>query len=268
MVSLIRGLPMDTELITSANAEFNSDIYDILTELAELPETASFLYQGIKAILTSYMDVKKKIKRVYRDKNLSPAEVLDRVSSLWMGYRYGVMPIVYSVQDGLRFLTERSNIFITHRSGKQRPIDDSNSPNYWRAQPFQVVDRVWIKGSVDPTATMRGLKTNVFSTAWELVPLSFVADWALNVGDLLSSLSTPAGLQQQASSYSRSFKGAIKLISQHNVPVMVKLEFYELRTLQPSDHIGLAWNPQLDWRRKLDALALSWFAFRRLFSRT
>lgn len=267
MVGLIRNLPMDTELITSANAEFNSDIYDILTELAELPETVSFLYSGIKAILTSYMDVKKKVKRIKRDKNLSPAEVLDRVSSLWMGYRYGVMPIVYSTQDALRLLTERGNIFITHRSGKQRVIDDSNSPNYWRAQPFRVVDRMWIKGSVDPTVIMRGLKTNVFSTSWELVPLSFVVDWALNVGDLLSSLSTPAGLQQQASSYSRSFKGTIKLISQHNVPVVARLEFYELRTLKPSDHVGLAWNPQLDWRRKLDALALSWFAFRRLFSR-
>lgn len=268
MVGLIRDLPMDTGLITSANAEFNSDIYDVLTELAELPETVSFLYSGIKTILTSYMDVKKKIRRIQRDSKLSPAEVLDRVSSLWMGYRYGVMPLVYSVQDALRLLSERSNIFITHRSGERRDIDDSNSSNYWRAQPFQVVDRVWIKGAVDPTVIMRGLKTNVFSTAWELVPLSFVVDWALNVGDLLSGLSTPAGLQQQASSYSRSFKGNIMLVSQHNVPAVVKLEFYELRTLKPADHIGLAWNPQLNWKRKLDALALSWFAFRRLFTRT
>lgn len=268
MVGLIRDLPMDTGLITSANAEFNSDIYDILTELAELPETVSFLYSGIKTILTSYMDVKKKIRRIHRDKNLSPTEVLDRVSSLWLGYRYGVMPLVSSIQDALRLLSERNNIFITHRSGERRDINDSNSSNYWRAQPFQVVDRVWIKGAVDPTVIMRGLKTNVFSTAWELVPLSFVVDWALNVGDLLSGLSTPAGLQQQASSYSRSFKGNIMLISQHNVPAMVKLEFYELRTLKPTDHIGLAWNPQLNWKRKLDALALSWLAFRRLFTRT
>lgn len=266
LVRYLNDYPMDTELVTSANAEFRSDIYDLLTELGELPETVSFIYGGIKAILTSYIDVKRRIRKLKRDKSIPAKEVLDRIASLWMGYRYGIMPIVYSVHDAMDLLASRSNMFITHRSGKNIELTPSPSDsNSWNAAPFTVRDRVWIKGSVDPTIAMRGFKLNLASTAWELVPLSFVIDWALNIGDLLSSLSTPAGLQQQASSYSRSFKGTIVLTNQYGIRVPVRIEFYQLRSINPTDHIGLAFNPNLTWKRSLDALALAWFAFKAIF---
>ena len=115
------------------------------------------------------------------------------------------------------------------------------------------------------------LQTNLAVTAWEMVPLSFIVDWVLNVGDVLGALSPTYGSVEEGVQYSRRCQAVGHL--QHpdwiGSPVRVEVDAYKAWPIRDKySEIGLDFSPAMTFKRWLDAAALSWSSFRKIYKST
>lgn len=127
-----------------------------------------------------------------------------RVSSAWLEYQYALMPLVYDVYGALEVLKDGlrgDSLLFTVQRTVGGPVDPDIF--VWRSYP-QVVSgsvrqsaRVVFAGRMHATvlsaAAELGL-VNPWLVAWELVPFSFVVDWVLPIGNVLSSFTAPLGV--------------------------------------------------------------------------
>lgn len=258
--STMASLEPDMGSVTEAAAELNASAYDLLTELGELPETVSMIYDALRKIITYYLETKRKVNLLKRtDRKNNPISLVDDIASLWMAYRYGIMPIVYSINDALDYLEMKGTLFRTVRKGKNHsiPLDIPG----WDFPNLNVRERIWAKGRFQ-AVNKNGIGLNPLTTAWELVPLSFIIDWALNIGDLLSAISPSIDFDEK--SYSFSLQCKQTLTGKHEsipIPIQFEVDLYQRHSINPLDHIGLNLDLVMTFKRRLDALALSWFAF-------
>jgi len=269
---LINSFEISTSLVTQARAEARSGILDLATTLAEVPETLKMIFEAIRLLLAKYLEVRRKID-VLRENKINQADFVSQVSALWMQYRYGIMPNVYAIQDGLKYLDASLIEYLSTRVGNQLSISIPEWRGWTVSSDINAIERVFLKNRFDINSLTKQtafLKMDILSTAWELIPLSFVVDWALNIGDFLSSLSAPTGSIQEAAQRSIQVKPVTLSLTNPNYPGAVftaTVGIYSSEIIQPSDHIGLAFNLTLTLKRKLDALALLWGATKSDFKR-
>lgn len=263
--SCMDAFEVDSGLVTEARAAANSGTYDILTELAELPETVKYLYAIVKEIITLFRGTRKKVRDLSKLRHgeteaAHAARLADLVSGLWLEFRYAVMPLCYSANDALELLAVDASRYLTFRHGESSQI---TVRHFGEDYQVQTIDRCYIKRRYGAnTGTYDHLKIQVAATAWELVPLSFIVDWAFNVGDYLSSFTVPSAVSQEAAQYSWQVKGQVSILTPSGSTVSVDLELYEARLISPGAHIGLNSDVFINLKRTLDALALSWGIFR------
>ncbi|DAD52362.1 TPA_asm: maturation protein [ssRNA phage SRR5466338_2] len=123
---------------------------------------------------------------------------LDYLTGRWLEYRYGWMPLVHSIYDGLDTLAKdvtRGRFTVFGRSGyASRGTKIVGGGTY--LNPRETVHRqidcrthlgltFWCPPGPD---LYDWTSLSPLSIAWELTPLSFVADWVLNVSQQLSAL--------------------------------------------------------------------------------
>lgn len=251
-------------LVTATRSAANSGTYDLLTELAELPETVKFLYGVLKEIVTLFRNTRKEALRLGRlaakNDSLALADSASAIANLWLAYRYAVKPLCYSANDLLELLSIQSSNYLSFRDGL--PTKVTVNP-FGTATEISGIDRCFIKRrfGTEGTGKLDHLKLDVLATAWELVPLSFVVDWAFNVGDFLSAFSIPGAVQQEAVTYSSKNAGLVTFTTPVGSTVVVQFEQYRVTPIDPNDHIGLNLDVFMNLNRTLDALALSWSMF-------
>lgn len=261
----INSRPYDQGLITSAVAEANSGIYDLLTELGEIRETMSFIFGIFADILRLSKQVKRDVLRARKRPGATAKSITDEISGIWMKYRYAVSPLVYSANDLLDLRTGIFGKFQTFRKGNsynaQIKVDE------WTSSQFTIVDRMWCKYQYDVLDGKHGLKLNLLSTAWELTPLSFVVDWVLNIGDLLSALVLPSNVQQAAYQYSRQLRETEIVLNRpdNTQSIILQSKYYKANPINPIMHLGLTVDVSMTWKRWIDAFALSWFMTKKSF---
>lgn len=252
---------IDQSLVTSAVAEANSGVYDLLTEIGEFKSTLSFVFGTLGEILRLSAQLKKDLFRARSRPKATLASIADEISSLWMAYRYAVMPLAYSADDILDYHSSTFTPYATVRKGSSESYD-IELPSGWRASaPIKTVDRCYVKSRFALELALHDLKFNPLSTAWELVPLSFVVDWALNVGDFLSALVAPRGIAERGVQYSRQIREQNIVISRtdgYGGHYVLTGSSYNAKPITPLDHIGLSIDFSMSWKRWLDALALTW----------
>lgn len=177
--------------------------YDLLTELGELRETVGYLASKLKGgsdLLSRFVDKDPqgwKEGRRSTPKTLmrSGDAVLRALGRRWMEYRYALMPLFYSFNDIKELLEERSYQYKSDRS--KSTIDLHNVPDVPLGESLVVNSggtievRSLTKGRFslgDLQRLITSLGMNPFRTAWELIPLSFVVDWFLNIGEAITAL--------------------------------------------------------------------------------
>lgn len=132
------------------------------------------------------------------------ADIPKDVSKAWLGYVYGVKPLMSDMHDAMTELKTRTdrNVFrIKVRASSsidqlQQGLYNSllNGPSvkcsvaeYSRKTVFGVAEVKMRSDLLNSTLGAYGF-TNPLGVAWELTPYSFVIDWWINVGEVLESL--------------------------------------------------------------------------------
>lgn len=260
-----------TGMITSALAEANQGTYDLLTDLAELPETVRWMYDLLdqaRRATSAAADKEIRYKQMFKKKILTAVQLADALASVWMQYRYAIMPIVYSLQDIEKTFGQYSRVFKTTRGieREDEEFDETMQNLVWRGLTCgsyvgEHKHRIFLKRNYDPVTLLDGFLKNIslnpITTAWELVPLSFVVDWFVNIGDVLAAYTGPSLHIGEGCTYSiqRDLKFTLKA---PNPVYDVKIQSYRRKIIDPSSLAGFSLNFDLPWKRQLDALALGW----------
>lgn len=176
---------------------------DVTTEIAEAGETLTTFADLLKAPVNLIKRLRDEDPVTFdrgRSKNIEQlnrmAKPFQKLASAWLLLQYGILPVVYSIKtlndeiedSGFKYASERSTQIVN------RVV---NSPVLFAPDRYIYATTT---GSTRVTSTVRSqyprgrlsrlldrTSFNLFSTAWELIPLSFVVDWFVNVGDTIRS---------------------------------------------------------------------------------
>lgn len=298
---LVSQFEYDTDLVTSVLAQANTKSIDILTAAAEMPETARSALSGCLTIVKLFKEAKrgefrlgnkaKKVKREYdyslslltkaqrnevltkremerRKKQLRNTyklqvkEISDALADVWLNFRYNITPNVILIESALKVSDSLSNRYFefTETSMGSLNVLDGFTGS------IDVLDKAFIKRKFDVASPWHHLSANPFLTAWELIPLSFVIDWVVNIGNVLATLSSPRTSFEEGATYSWKVKGRLRRTFEDGTSVIGEIRGYKRNVITPQSLCGLSFNPDINQARQLDALALSWkIALKKLF---
>lgn len=205
------------------------------------------------------------IKSFERAQRKAEIELGDALSHVWMNFRYNIMPLVYTAVD-IANAYDFDPEFLTVRKGeKSSPeiIIDSNLPPLVVDTQFLVFIKDRAKSDVGPfSLTTKQVTGNILTTAWELVPLSFVVDWFINIGDFVTAISGGSTADRNSTV---SFKRIVDYnqVTESNQRVVITGQLYN-RSITGSlqQYTCLTFEPDWNPKRQLDSLALFWNAIR------
>lgn len=168
-----------------------SDIPDYMTAAAESRE----LYRTLKKIVLTSIKLVKDLKRLdlRRLRGYLKSSPQD-ISSLWLTWVYGIAPVISDISDTLD-VVKRSDR--TWRSFSTAVTSETTTPSGDYSVNFIGTAKSVIKHIERYGAIIEGRITidsvykdqvnwqGVASTAYELVPFSFMLDWIVNIGEYL-----------------------------------------------------------------------------------
>lgn len=260
---------VDEVVVTEALAKRNDGAFDVLTELAEFPETLAFITSESKKAIGLTVDLELEARA--KKRVLSPTKYAKWLANHWLKGRYALLPIFYGLNDMSEVVRQMGREY--GRFSVTKETDATNGPVATADSPYivtyegDVKHSCTIKSRYSPDDFLSGLagllRFNAPATFWELVPLSFVADWAFNMGDYLSAAAGTDLSTQSMCSYAFKDNRVTHLsynsgnTYKDNLITTVYLDMYERLVINPSDHIGLNWRFEMGWKRYVDAAALS-----------
>lgn len=179
--SYLEQVELNPDFAQEAAAKIYSSGHDTLTFLAELADVRRMFLGVAKGLL--------------RGLDLFP-KGFKSISSNWLSYRYGWRTLVYDIAS-------LNEAIIGLDSGRQRYSEKAGTKfvqtfNYvWDesdgngTRHFAIIDDVTFgcSGSVVADITVPQFQFNPLQTGWELIPFSFVLDWFISVGKMLSAWS-------------------------------------------------------------------------------
>lgn len=190
----------------------------------------------------------------------SAAEFNSAVADIWLNFRYNIMPNVYLIEDILETI-QSSGLYVSSSKGESFDFD-LNLGN-------QIVTvtgnrRCRIKRRLKDTGNIKQtISANLIVTAWELVPLSFVVDWFINIGDVLASISFYASVLEEGATWAERIPCEIDTTNDSGQRIVVSGYSYSRWVINPSDLTGICFQYKMNSDRYTDALALSWGGIRR-----
>jgi len=319
VVSQIRQADIDS---TMASVRNNVSVealtsYDFLTDLVEAREIPKLLMSVARdlSMITdalrghfSMSDLRTAARIKPRQLLQNPMKVLRKLGEEWMSYRYGIMPLVYSCRD-IKKTLDRGIDNTTRKSSKVQPVQTGvslpgpTSQYKWQEETGSVSIRgtVFQNYSFESAAQMAGVGFNLFSTAWEEIPYSFVIDWFVNIGDYIRVKTTQSLARVNYACISqRQTRTVSKYLHYPNqdfnlsLPAILGTNWYgptpPSSTLQPISRpeesqiinsittesyvrqvfalgdVQLQFNPSLNWRRLIDAAVMSMQPIKRFSS--
>lgn len=313
----------DPTLVTSALAGANEGKMDILTTLAEMPETIKSVIEGFRLVAKLSKDVKnkefsltknsarkraeldaklatdlarinharlgaakhqqrlldnhaRKVKRLHR-RNIEQLlkELNDGLASIWMNFRYNIMPVKYTVDDALNLLASFYNEYDSSRAKDVFTTPITGLPDGWVAVTsleWNVSHKCLVKSryAVNQNLSSRILShgsANLAKTIWELGTRTFVVDWFINAGDYLIALLGIDMSEDRKTSYSWNIQQKLAFVHERTgAKVFVDIKNYERQIINPYDCISLTVGNNLNLFRLIDSVAMLWPTVKRLLS--
>lgn len=316
-------LAIDPALVTETLAEANQKSLDLLTALAEGPQTVAGVLKGlvtVKRLVTDFRSKNITLSKAFRlkydeiiidhkrrvgliEKQIASAKSLKRrrqlqnrllqvhiahgkriektiaeansaLADIWLSFRYAIMPNVYLLDDILESQNAALSAYSTVRS--RSTYNDVSPPQHtgWVATiNIDKTDRAVCKRRYAPNSSFSRsigstLSFNPIVTIWELIPLSFVIDWFVNVGDYLAAVTGFDFFMQEGFTYSQKYSGSVEYVSTNGVRAIYSIDSYDRVVINPNDYLGLCVDPEINLKRAIDSVALSWAPIRRILLST
>lgn len=290
-------MPNLDALLQRAWGEAKSGASQMLVDLAERKET----YDLLRNVHSRYKERFSKIselahrrlrKTTVRDVRKFAGSALNKATNIlgetWMESRYGWGPLVYSCRDlatawehlnatpkdGLPYILqfasakEVSSGSDTGMTGVTVGWTTSSRATDKTAHTASHKQTITARAKVAYTVELRVLKafdTNLLLLGWELVPLSFVADWLWNVPDILKAHWPISNIGQSTACVSTKVES--KLSFQYGSTAAIKPSILTYgtftgqqtrytRTPRSDVPLVLEYKPHITWKRMLDATVL------------
>jgi hypothetical protein len=195
------------QLMSSIVSDAHNSL-DLLTTLAEGKESLLTIMGLLRAAASPLRSFKQAVKALKDPKS---------ISDLWLQYRYGIMPIVLTIQDVMDKMEENGFSFDKKNRTTTLHIDSSpDIPNSGNSIYISYNGSIKISAGYRASfssGNLRALGKTAFNpllTAWELVPYSFVVDWFIGIGDWLTAQSFSIGDIASQRSFYLSKRTSIK----------------------------------------------------------
>lgn len=223
----------------------------------------------------------------------------------WMALRYAITPLCYSLKDASDLISHKASKFKTGRARKKIQITVVPDDYYFSPKSEKVVkigSTAVTVSSIYKTRYDSGtlqrlvsqVSINPFVTAWELVPLSYVIGWFFNINELIIALTRP-DLSSASAGCTAIKTLSVETIHLHdfsedtstfsigawyNLPAVNQKFTYARSTSQPLQEVitesykrflfanpsaELVFDPDLNWKRIIDGLVLSYLPIKKLF---
>lgn len=199
--SLISNSDLEKAIIVAGTQAWNkssSHDADILIDVAEFGKTLRMLRDPLQTTST----LLRKIQAGKRGmRNVNSQDAIAYVNGLWLQYRYGIRPLVSSVNGVVKALLKTyARKRHTYRGSNRLKSSSivTGTCSVGTVVPFQYAftytDEVSIRTGLlmeDEITFAQDLgidASGILALPWELVPFSFVADWFANVGSFLGSI--------------------------------------------------------------------------------
>jgi len=298
------------ELVTATTAEANRRTVDMLTALAELPETIKSIKDLILELIRFYKDARKghfrlqnKAKRVQRehetkiyrinyesnqaylaarndrtrrmiehkrrqdisqarhDLALNIKEMADAVTQVWLTFRYAIMPNVYLIEDLVKSMSEGESEYIRFSQKRELALVPFGMKGFKRTGEIPVTVRCFIKRQFNAVELANApYSWNFAVSLWELLPLSFVVDWFINLGDVIAAFTGSTSQYKEASTISvKTHTSNVTYVHEKSqAKVNVLFTGYTRNVIVPQDYCALVFDPFVDLQRQLDAASLTY----------
>lgn len=282
---------LHVEAATQARAGIADPTFAGATFVAEISDAVKLFTSPFGALKDFFKDVQRDRNRglLARAKADSKLSVGSYISKHWLYYRYGIMPILYSIEDAGDALTTLEGWAKPRVVSRGTASDDhtvyktqtgAGNPNWYVARDIETNHRYEVRCGVIYEVTEQNTfgasLQDVPAALWEIVPFSFVVDWLFNVNDYIKAITPKVGVKvlgewttvkhirdTQADGYSTGRKhGAsityladptssesLRTETKQRVPVMARSGV----TWSPTDFIGSV----VGRKRVLDTIALA-----------
>jgi hypothetical protein len=189
----------------------------ILVTIAELKKTAGLIGDGVKSFQAAIAVLETDLAKV-RSSRRKFLWFIDSLQSGWLRVRYGVRPLVHDVSNLMTAMTKLLQPDVWGRKTRtgvitQEHISNPVSVTYFIGQTahgtltYREILRYTAKAragahwrinpGVSNDINRRLGTTRVLSSAWELVPFSFVVDWFANVSNVIASLELSPSIEMK-----------------------------------------------------------------------
>lgn len=271
--------------------------FDLATFIGELPEAIKYGLSKVAGGATALSRFARSNPGYRRVRGLNARQMLrssDRsiraLGGRWLEYRYAIMPLILSAQDAAKLMRKSAARYVTERSRKDiaiayEPIPFDGEGLYVRRSGNVLIRstcKAMFKGANHNLLARTGI--NPFVMAWELVPMSFVVDWFINIGDYIfahtavdfaSSRSAVTSVKTNETKETiyrvqDQFPGSVKNTNwgprtvhppyemTHEVVVMREVLEEYLRFTWTRPEVDLSIEARLNWMRIVDAIALGY----------
>lgn len=242
--------------------------------LAEYRQTSDMFVAFAGSLVRTYRDVrglakspsKQRLKRLSKLFSGDLMKLAKKAPENWLMYRYGIMPTISDICGSIdamvlaataKPLVRRYSCKIPlGAASREAPIVDPwyqpIGTQFHSGVAFAIMT-AYVEWAADRPSVdfwkVSGLG-NPLNTVWELIPFSFVVDWAIGVGDYLTSIDALAGSKRCAitsANHMDCYSAGPQGYSEYKVYMR-----YVLDATPPSP----TWNPSLNWKRCVDSVAL------------
>lgn len=192
-----------SSLSIDARAQLAGGYMDLLTSVSEVHKTIGMVVGFKRKVREAISSLIQAFRLRHRRKKFRTfSAMMDELTSFWLEYRYGWRILFYeynSIVETINAIADkkiRRSYVARHNASSERKVTQNGQQcSYTVTQTDDLEARYTAVGGFD----FRGpVQIDPITTAWELLPLSFVIDMFWNVGDVLAVWSPTSRVEEEA----------------------------------------------------------------------
>lgn len=209
---MLTSLDLLLEAVTAAWSKVNGPDWWAAVDSGEILETVRLLGSPLQAVrnilsdpcgsgVTAFMYQGKRLRKV----RCPGIRLIPGLSTMYLGWHLGLAPLFASIEDAIALIDKEFKTRLTARSTKRASEVKTQAwqPPVTFVSGGQNVTWNWTLETTDEASARAGVlyspdisiaqdtgfdAKHLPSTAWELIPYSFIVDRFLNIGDYLTGL--------------------------------------------------------------------------------